>query len=464
MSPPVFAILGHPNEGKSSVVSTLVEDETIAVSRTPGETRCSQTHAVVSEGKPVLSFIDTPGFQNPAAVLEWFEAHPGPEDRLVADFLEAHAGNERFHHDVELLRPLAKRAGILYVADASRPLRDFDRKEMEILRLTGLPRMALLNLKRGDTTWFEEWRDAVGRRFNILREFNAHHATFSERLRLLEALKVLNQDWEPALDQVIGGLRADWDARLRESVLVLETLLADALAHTHRHALKPGDDPKASAEAAKEGWRHDIRDLEARARKAWRRVFRHKRLPGGETDAVYTDDLFASRVWRLLGLSRRQVATFGAVTGGLLGAGADLAAGGLTFGVFAASGAALGAVGALRGGRKLGAKARLLPGGRTLASEGIEVGPVHDPRLVSVLLDRSLLYLARLMNWSHGRRDHASFLAGLSEHEGFVSSWKEEHRSLLLRWYTLQVKGRENPELSTRFRERMVEVLSRLCE
>ena len=41
MKLPEFAVLGHPNEGKSSVVSTLTEDDRIQVSPVPGETRVS---------------------------------------------------------------------------------------------------------------------------------------------------------------------------------------------------------------------------------------------------------------------------------------------------------------------------------------------------------------------------------------------------------------------------------------
>ena len=57
------------------------------------------------------------------------------------------ADNQEFRQDVELLLPLTQGAGIIYVVDGSRPVRGVDRAEMEILRLTGLPRMAILNSK-----------------------------------------------------------------------------------------------------------------------------------------------------------------------------------------------------------------------------------------------------------------------------------------------------------------------------
>jgi hypothetical protein len=428
---PVFAILGHPNEGKSSVVSTLTEDETVAVSPLPGETKTCRTHAITLGGKPRLHFIDTPGFQNPAAVLEAFQSHTGPEEHMVRDFIQRHAGEPRFHHDCELLKPLADRAGILYVADASRPLRESDRQEMEILRLTGLPRMALLNCKRQETRHLDTWKDAVGRRFNIQREFNAHHATADERLELLESLRFLNPDWDALLREVIEALKSEHLRRLDESLLILEGLLIDAARHVTRIPIKPGDDPRARTQTALETYQNELRALENRARRQWRELHHLTRLPGGEEAALLTADLFAERVWKLLGLTRRQLATFGAVSGGLLGLGADAAAGGITFGVLALSGGALGALSGWIGGPKLGAKRLPLPGNRTLAREQLQVGPLKDIALLSILIDRSLLYLLRLGNWAHARRDHDAFLESLKQTEGFVAAWTDSERKAL---------------------------------
>ena len=39
MTPPLFAIVGHPNKGKSSIVSTLAQDESVTISPIPGTTR-----------------------------------------------------------------------------------------------------------------------------------------------------------------------------------------------------------------------------------------------------------------------------------------------------------------------------------------------------------------------------------------------------------------------------------------
>src|SRR5690606_1200042 len=64
---PMFAIVGHPNEGKSSIVATLSQDDSIAISPVPGETTRVQRFDLKAGKETVIEFVDTPGFQNPQA-------------------------------------------------------------------------------------------------------------------------------------------------------------------------------------------------------------------------------------------------------------------------------------------------------------------------------------------------------------------------------------------------------------
>ncbi len=448
MNAPSFAVVGHPNEGKSSVVSTLVENERVRVSPRPGETRRVHRYSIDLDGRAALEIFDTPGFQNPAATLAWFQAWKGPESEMLGAFLAAHADNPDFHHDVALLEPLQRRAGILYVVDPSRPLREADRQEMELLRLTGLPRLALLNAKRGTSAYREEWDGALSRRFNLVRDFNAHHASFAERLALLEAMALLVPAEEGALRGLRDRLEADGEARIARVAVGIEALLARVLSHQARMRLRADreEGPQAAELMAK--YRDDLRAFEAASRAEWREVFRHESLPAGSPEAV-SADLFAARVWRLLGLTRRQLAWAGATAAALVGAGADAAAGGLSFGVFTAAGALAGGLAGWFGGPRLGAKRPPFPGAGPLAREHLLVGPCRDPQVLFILLDRSLLYVLRLMNWAHGRRDHDAFLAELGAATGLVRGWTEKERGVVLRWQRDRLRGGGDPARSS---------------
>ena len=110
---PRFAVVGHPNKGKSSIVSTLAEDYDVAIADTPGTTTESRTFPMRVDGEVLYELIDTPGFQRPRQVLAWLQDHSGgAHDRAdtVARFVEAHNIDDRFHDECELLAPLVEGA------------------------------------------------------------------------------------------------------------------------------------------------------------------------------------------------------------------------------------------------------------------------------------------------------------------------------------------------------------------
>ncbi len=74
---PEFAVLGHPNEGKSAVVSTLTEDDQVRVSPVPGETTVCRTYTVKIDGKEIIRFVDTPGSR--------CRGRPWPGSLLIAE-------------------------------------------------------------------------------------------------------------------------------------------------------------------------------------------------------------------------------------------------------------------------------------------------------------------------------------------------------------------------------------------
>lgn len=62
---PTFAVVGHPNKGKSSVVATLSQNDAIAIALEPGTTRARQSYPLSVDGKTLYTLVDTPGFSAP---------------------------------------------------------------------------------------------------------------------------------------------------------------------------------------------------------------------------------------------------------------------------------------------------------------------------------------------------------------------------------------------------------------
>src|SRR5690625_4855535 len=180
---PVLVVVGRVNRGKSSLLSTLAEDDSVIVSSRPGTTREIHRFPLSVDGETLFQMIDTPGFEDAPRALRFLQEREGSAANLrevVEEFVDHFEGSEEFVQECRLLRPILDGGAILYVVDGSHPYRRNYEAEMEILRRTGQPRIALIN-RTGSRDHIDEWRTALGQFFSIVRVFNAHRAGFRER-------------------------------------------------------------------------------------------------------------------------------------------------------------------------------------------------------------------------------------------------------------------------------------------
>jgi GTPase Era involved in 16S rRNA processing len=449
---PEFAVVGHPNEGKSSVLSTLAEDDSVCISPMPGETRECQTFPVAIDGKEIIRFTDTPGFQNPRKTLQWMQDYQGSDETLIRDFIAAHQGNPDFHDDCKLLQPLLRGAGIIFVVDGSRPLRNMDKAEMEILRLTGCPRMAIINCKDEETAWLGKWQSEFRKHFNSVRIFNSCQATYKERIELLESLKGIDQDLQPVLNKVVIAFKQDWQQRNTQVVELLLGLLEEGLSYNRSVSLKAGVNEEALKKKLHEKYEHFLRKREKKCQEQMRALYKHNifklELP---PQSILQEDLFAEKTWEFLGLNSSQLIMAGALSGAAVGAGIDVAAAGLSFGVFSAIGGLVGAAGTALKGREVLSGTCLL--GMRLDDQQVQLGPVKNIQLLFVLLDRQLLFYSHIINWAHGRRDYSTQMSSadnLPARVGYTKDWSKQDRVVCGRFFAALQKNEYSAEEASR--------------
>ncbi|MBD5781176.1 GTPase/DUF3482 domain-containing protein [Pelagicoccus sp. NFK12] len=443
---PRFAIIGHPNEGKSSIVATLSLNDAVAISPTPGETVQQQRFDLKAGERTIIEFVDTPGFQNPQATLQWFRENEGVGEDRVERFIETHGGDPDFHHDCELLRPIVEGAGILYVVDASRPMTAVDTAEMEILRLTAKPRMAIINPKSNESRFLQSWKTAFRQHFNSVRTFNAQTARYLDRIELLEALKSIDQDWEPALSEAVELVRMDRRRSTERAAEAMVEHLEQALRCSCSSFLEHESGAELEKRRLEDEYRSKLEKIEKRFREQVRDIYAVRKvaveLP---ENSILAEDLFSERAWQALGLTQKQLAIAGALLGAGIGVGADLAAGGITFGVFASLGAAIGAGSALWKGKDLArAKIKQLP----LGGLKVTVGPNVSDQFPFVQLDRFFLYAQFVSNWAHARQEASVSLDDADGKAGLSSSWGQEQLKIATR-FVKAVKGGKAEDLES---------------
>ena len=90
MTKPVFAAVGHPNKGKSSIVATLAQDDSVVIGATPGMTARRRYFPMKVDGEVLYVLVDTPGFQRARRALEWMKENETTADKrpdVVRKFL-----------------------------------------------------------------------------------------------------------------------------------------------------------------------------------------------------------------------------------------------------------------------------------------------------------------------------------------------------------------------------------------
>ena len=420
---PTFAVVGAVNHGKSSVVSALVEDDTIRVSTMPGETVVNQRFALAD----LLVLIDTPGFQNARATLALLDAMSGADagnDPLepFRRFVAAHRDDGAFEAECRLFDPIIEGAGILYVVDASQPMRDINRCEMEILRRTGAPRLAIIN-RSGTDDRIDAWSGRLKQHFNLVRSFDSHRATFGDRRSLIDALASIEPQWQERLRKAFAALDAGRRQRIDDASTWIAQFLVDCLGHVERDRVAQDateDERRLRAQRLAQRYREAITARERELHQRLIAAYAHHRIaPDQLPPDAFVDDVFAEETWRLFGLGAVQLVGVSTVAGGIAGAGIDAVTLGHSLGLGAVVGAATGAGGAFLLGRKrpdigidwpgteLAGRARSMLPRQALRFGGNELvaGPLKAENFPWVLLDRALCLFAFVHSLSHARRD-----------------------------------------------------------
>ena len=446
---PVFAVVGHPNKGKSSIVATLSQNDAIAIALEPGTTRRSHAYPLQVDGQVLYTLVDTPGFQRPRRVLEWLEAHSvSASDRAaaVAAFVTQHRGNPQFSDECELLTPLIEGAGIIYVVDGSVPYNPQHEAEMTILRWTGRPSLALIN-SIGDENYGDTWQAALGQFFQIVRTFDAVRAPFEQHLSLLRAFGQLEPAWENPLKAATGFLDRQRQQRRQHAATLMAQTLQQMMGYRHSRSL--AEDLTASASSQnkdalaselRKSWYQHQRQREQQLRGDIQQLYQHDQLQRQEAKLEWQSehDLFSEGSRQLWGANKGYLAGVGFGAGAVGGVGIDALTLGASFGTGALIGGIVGAAGSYFYGDRLPLptlKIGPLRDGVKTAS----FGPVPDTQFGYVVLGRALNHW-----WQVSHRNHAgrTALALATTDSHWLEGLPKQDRNILHRALEKARKGK----------------------
>jgi len=459
---PKFAVVGHPNKGKSSIVSTLAFDDEVQISDTPGTTTKKRSFPLRVDGKVLYELFDTPGFQRARRVLAWLEKHDVSADKrheVVQAFINEYKEDERFNDEIELLEPIMAGAGIIYVVDGSKPYGEEYEAEMEILRWTGQPSMALIN-HIDETDYSEEWKRALGHYFKMVRTFNPMKATFPQHLLLLESIAQLKEEWIAPVGQSIILFKQYHEKMFEQSASSITQLIHHSLSHIEQLALMHDDATVEEREEIQSNYKMQLRTYEQEAQKKIEKIWNHDHLQKVQESLLFEGmDLFSKESASIFGLTRKELLITGATGGAVTGAGVDLLLGGSTLLLGSAIGALVGGSGAFFGFNEL-SDVKVL--GQKIGKKYLKTGPMKNVNFPYVLLNRALFHATKVASRSHALRDIAKFEMG----RAFTQQWMDNNlRKSLEKYHTLFRSGDEvKPEVLKEYEILIKSILKRLID
>jgi len=391
-----IAVVGHTNTGKTSLMRTLTRDTGFGeVSSRPSTTRHVEGARLLADGEVLVELYDTPGLEDPIALLERLEAIEAPGDeRLdgvarIDRFLATPIAGRRFEQEAKVLRQMLASDAAFYVVDARDPVLAKHRDELAILGACAIPLLPVLNFVRAPAANESSWREALARLgLHAIVRFDTVAPERDGERRLYEKLGTLLDEYRAALERLVASRERESGARHRAGLRLVAALLVDVAAARVGVAADAESAPRAV-----------LADLHQRVRRREQdgvdALLALYRFRPDDVDAAslplldgrWENDLFNPETLRTMGI---RFGT-GAAAGAAAGVGIDLMLGGLTLGAAAA-------LGALAGG---GWQAVQQFGGRMLEKLRGQRALSVDDAILRLLALRQLHLLAALEARGH---------------------------------------------------------------
>jgi len=442
---PKFAVVGHPNKGKSSIVSTLCMNDEITISKIPGTTTKSRSFPLKVDGKIIYELYDTPGFQNPRRILEWLKTEDVSAHRKsqrIKSFVDEFADDVKYKDDIELLKPILSGAGIIYIVDGSKPYGSEFEVEMEILRYCGAPSMAIINTI-GEKDFTKDWENALTHYFKMVRIFNPMKANFPQIIELLKSMSHMNEKWIKPIEEALEILKNNRVSNIKQTSQIIAQIIYKII--NYRYSVNYNDSNKEiMRQKAINVYKKNIDKMEQDAFKEILSVWRHKNIKLNNYNNILADiELFSKESISLFGLDKKSIVALSASTGAGMGGGVDILSAGGSLGAGVLIGGVLGGVAGIIGVNKV-LDDRLIS---FLGKKQITLGPLKDTQLLFVVLYRLLFFSIEIAQRPHANRKDVEINSSLKDELKITSDLKKDINKLHKKLYKSDKYKKEYSEL-----------------
>ena len=225
--PPIIAVVGHTNTGKTSLLQTLSRQRDFGeVSPSGGTTERIERSSINDGQSLVATVLDTPGLEDSIGLRDALDAEPvdrREDGRSKLDrLMRSPEAAQRFAPEVEALRAAIEADVLLYTIDARDEPRPRHLDELAVLAMTARPLIPVLNFVARPEADVAGWREACARQgLHATVAFDAVVFDDTGERRLLESVRTLLPDFATSIDAWIS-------LRARERVEAIRLAAEDA--------------------------------------------------------------------------------------------------------------------------------------------------------------------------------------------------------------------------------------------
>lgn len=395
MTPLHLLVAGHTNVGKTSLMRTLGRKPTFGeVENAPGTTQHVEALSLGKSNAEFLILYDTPGLEDAMALREFMDElaqQKGFEHWQGIEKIQAFLDTTRAHHDFQqeakVLRQLIKSDAVLFVVDVRTPVLQKYFDELALLQLCGKPILPVLNFTKNNRAQELLWRQELKRvNLHSVVAFDACSPPVAGEFALYQTLATLLATHANVLSKWQKVIQQQMEERWQTASEYVAELIINAA--SFRLVITEEEQGKALSE------------LQDKVRAAEQKTAKHLLMLYGFVnselrDEFYTQisgrwqqDLFHSATLQAMGIKAGK----GLATGAALGAGFDVATGGLSLGLGTVLGATLGA--GTQTWRYYGSRLQHWLGGKRVLT-------IEDA-LLSALILRLYLLIGELNRRGHG--------------------------------------------------------------
>lgn len=181
-----LAIVGRPNDGKSSIFANFLGDDEVAVSPIPGETKQMQPREI-NLGECNIEVIDTPGLQHPETVFLKFQEYRAAGRPCVSTFIAEHS-DSKYAHDIEIMKALSGADICMLVVNADNFFGHTQKCLLDAFTMLEASVALVGVVNRKDESFANDWKLEFERRGIDCFDFDAFKSKFKDCARLFEEI------------------------------------------------------------------------------------------------------------------------------------------------------------------------------------------------------------------------------------------------------------------------------------